>query len=125
VAGHETTDVEALLAELPDLDDAQLMSIIAAWENADPELRSRALRVLREKETSARLGQAQRSVDAVSHWANTPELPIGSAPDVLRSDLRRRAAPALSNAAAAMALGDALDPATRDVLLSPWRSRRR
>jgi hypothetical protein len=47
--------------------------------------------------------------------------PVSAPGDLLLADLRRQALPALLDAAMALALGDALDPASRETLLVRWQ----
>ncbi len=124
----EVVDVEGFLAELPRLDRGQLLAIEAAWESTDPAARAIAWTTVQGRAVaSGREKDLERGREAIVHWASTPEAITGQESgtrlDLLLTDLRRRAAPALIDAAAAVLLGDALDEGTRDVLLSPWRSR--
>lgn len=119
----------ALVEALPALDQGELLALAGVADGEDPADRARAWAAVRE--AGARLGlttELERIEGEITRWSTadgarsgfyTMGSPVG---DLLLADLRTLAVPVLVGAAAALLLGDALDPEARDLLLAPWEA---
>lgn len=122
-------DLEEFMRVLPHLDSAELMAISAAYHDADAEARiaarAAASAVARERHLIDELGRVQGSI---IQWAGSDISRSGAftfadvKPDQMLADVRVQAVPPLLDAATALLLGEAIDPAARDTLLEPWAS---
>jgi hypothetical protein len=120
----ETEAVDRFIDSLDFLNQEQLLGMTAAWRSADTQAREDAWTKVRATAAIAGLSNDVEHVrDRAMHWAargtNTPS-PYTLTTDDQWGQVRRAAAPALADAAIAIALGNRLDEATRDVLLGPW-----
>jgi hypothetical protein len=120
-------ELDALLAELPSLEIGALLELAAAHGSIEPgelesartELRATATRLHRRDEVD-RLRQdiARWAAGASESRRWLGETSMG---DLQLADVRRAAVPAAVDAATALLVGRALDEATRELLLGPWR----
>lgn len=128
IANEAQADLDALLASLDQLTDDDVRFLADLWQHQDAAARRRAwakAKVAIERNGSDR--ELTRVRTAVGEWmqANRADFQgieglLGSAGPVAGG--RRSAAPALIDAAAAIAAGDELEGDDRDVLLRPWRA---
>jgi hypothetical protein len=119
----ETEAVDRFIDSLDHLDQDQLMVLHASWRAVDPAVRGDAWAQVRA--VAARQGLTKgvgRVRDRAMSWATRGAdlVPYNFHLDDMWLQLRQESAPAIVDAAIAVALGDRLDEATRDVLLGPW-----
>ena len=120
------TDAETLedfLDSLGFLNESELLGLAASWEARDTRAHEDAwTQAVACAAVSGLTIQMEEARDAALSWAtrgtNVP-WPYGRMEDMWL-DIRRRAGPALADAAVAMVLGGHLDEAARAVLLAPW-----
>lgn len=117
----------AFLQALPELDRGELLGLSAAYAAGSVQDREAARAAVRATVDRAACGPALAGVEReILHWAETQGARSGAytfaspAGDLLLADLRKQALPALLDAAAVIALGDALDAASGRVLMAPW-----
>lgn len=120
----ETEAVDRFIDSLDFLNQEQLLGMTAAWRSADKQAREDAWTKVRATAAMAGLSKDVDHVrDRAMHWAdrgtNVPT-PYTLNRDDAWLQVRQGAAPAIVDAALAIALGNRLDEATRDVLLGPW-----
>ncbi len=118
--------VEDFLDSLDDLNEVQLMEIYAAWQARDREAHQHAwTSAVAAAATSGLTTEMHAARDAALAWAikgtNAP-WPYGFRMEDMWSQLKRQAAPALADAAAAIVLSGRLDQVAEAALLGPWRS---
>jgi hypothetical protein len=128
-APRAVIDLEEFMRVLPHLDSGELMAISAAYHDADADARvaarAAASAAARKRNLLDELGHVQGSI---IQWAGSDISRAGAftfadvRPDQMLGDIRVQAVPPLLDAATALLLGDALDPAARDALLEPWAS---
>jgi len=120
-------EVADLLAELPYLDRGELLALAGAQKKNQAARRA----AWRTVESAARSQDGGRELDRLRHevavWATRLGAIVGDEAgsglaDLMLADVRRAAAPAILDAAAAMMYADDLSEADRAVLLDPWLS---
>jgi hypothetical protein len=119
----ETDEMDAFLAWLDRLDDAQLMGLRAAWRSTSHRDHEKAWAAIRAVGRSQGLTrEIDRVRDRVLAWStHGNNMPAMSGLDRLVSDeIRPDAGEAIVDAALAVALGPRLDERTREVLMGPW-----
>jgi hypothetical protein len=124
----DRSDLVAFLDAAAHLDREQTRVLAAAWRSGDANSRRAAwAEVRRAANRTGRSGELDDLRREIELWGRA----AGGSPwtwewatmtDIDRSDVRRAAMPALTDAAAALLLGDALSPAAKDVLLAPWEA---
>jgi hypothetical protein len=125
-ANLATTEAMGQFIEsLDGLTEEQLLGMAAAWGSVDEQARADAWTQVRAVAAKEGLG---RDVDQIRErameWATRgtdPGWPYALDAGDLSRKARKEAAPAVVDAAIAIALDDWLDESTRDVLLGPWR----
>jgi hypothetical protein len=121
--------LDGLVEQLDRLGADAFLAMVASWNDQDPDAHADAWTTAEASARQHRLGAAvERARERVINWAES--LGGGTYADItmygggwnpVLRDARAAAAPALVDVAVALALGDRLDPAARDVLLAPWR----
>jgi hypothetical protein len=127
-ARSEPIDLEEFFRILPHLEMSELLAMSAAYENADPEARDAA----RESATGTarrrgRKDDLRNAQSAILQWAGSDISPSSlftleriSRSDQVLGDVRRKAIPALLDAATACLLDADLEPDIAAVLRAPW-----
>lgn len=122
--------LDVILDRVRTLDPEQTRVIHAAWESGDAALRRQAWQHGKQALAAAGLEDAYREASGVvRRWvgdsaSGQAALALGmdrAYVDQNRLDLRIAAAPALLDAILAALVGNRLDSAERDELLTPWR----
>jgi hypothetical protein len=121
----ESLSLDRFIDSLDLLDGTQLSILDAAWHSIDYVRHEHAWGDVRRL---ARDAEIERLVDAARNramrWSNRgsniPAMPYSLQSEDEWLALRRKAAPALVDAALAITLGDRLPGEARDVLLGPW-----
>jgi hypothetical protein len=120
----DTEEMDAFFAQLARLNQAQLMSLRAAWRSTSHETHEDAWTTVRA--IGARDGLAKeidRVRDRALAWATrgsnaVPYYQVND--DSTWQQVKMEAGEAIVDAALAVALGGRLDAATRNVLIGPW-----
>jgi hypothetical protein len=118
-------DVERFFAALDGVRESQLMVLTAMGRNLDRAEHEEAWKeVRRAADANGILREVQAIGDRAMHWAsrgtNIPPLQPVPGDHELWVATRMQAAPAIVDAAVAIALGNLLDEASREILLGPW-----
>ncbi len=119
--------VADLLADLPYLDRGELLALAGAQKNEQAARRA-AWRAVEDAAASRDGGRdLDRLRDEVAGWATRLGAIVGDEAgsglvDLMLADVRRAAAPAVLDAAAALLYRDDLSEPDRAVLLAAWRS---
>jgi hypothetical protein len=119
-------DLDGFLASLDALRETDLLTLAAGWSGADRRAHEDAwTRVVAAAAANGMTDRVRAARQAALDWAikgtNFPWPDAGYMED-MKLHIRRGAAPALADAAVAIALGDRLDSESADTLLAPWRS---
>ncbi len=117
--------VDRFFAQLARLDQTQLMLLPAMAHSIDPAEHESALREARRAaDENGLIAEMQAVRDEAMHWAargtNVPPLQPIPLDFEMNVTMRMQAAPALADAAVALALGPLLDEGSREILLGPW-----
>ena len=127
----ETTQLDAVLARIPDLGQEEVRVLHATWEGGDVKLRRRAWqrgkRILEQRGLEDLYREA---TDLVRRWTNDHTLAtrstviaFGMVPSYIQQDwldLRIAAAPPLLDVILAALVGDELEDEEREELEAPW-----
>ncbi len=119
--------LDQLMSELAYLDRGQLLALAAAWRGG-----SEAARIAAWDEVRAALRRSRREKaleqarDMILRWATRPDAITGQEAgagiaEMLLTDVRRPAMPALIDAAAAILVADQLPADAWLVLIGPWQ----
>jgi hypothetical protein len=119
-------ELDRFLASLDALDETDLLTLAAGWNGAEKSAHEDAwTRVVAVAAATGMTERVRAARQAALDWAikgtNFPWPDAGYMED-MKLHIRRGAAPALADAAVAIALGDKLDRESADTLLGPWRS---
>ncbi len=122
----EGAELDRFLASLDGLGETDLLNLAAGWNGVDRSARDDAWTAALAAAAKAGLTEAvQKARRSALDWAtrgtNFP-WPDAGYMENMKAQIRRGAAPALADAAVALALGDRLDPQSADTLLGPWRA---
>jgi hypothetical protein len=116
----DTETMDRFIDSLDHLTEEQLLGMAAAWHSSDEQAREDAWTQVRAVGLAHEVEHVrQRALDFAT-GAGVLFYPYTIDSDDLARHARREAAPALVDAAIAIALGDRLDETTREVLLGPW-----
>ena len=121
----ESEAMNDFIGSLDLLNEANLMVLVASWGAVAQRDHEAAWAEVRRVATDDGLDADVKAVrDRAMQWAyrgtNIPAIPYSMMSDDEWLRLRREAAPALVDAALAVALGDRLGQSARNVLLAPW-----
>ena len=124
-AAIETEALDDFLSDLDDLGQGELLALDAAWRGADPIARRTAwLGASRAAQKHGLAREIEAVCDQTMHWAtrgdNRPPLYHIVGDDIGWLRLRTAAAPALVDAAVAIAMAPYLNERDREILLEPW-----
>ena len=120
----DTEEMNDFFAQLDNLDQAQLMSLRAAWRSTSRQVHEDAWTTVRalgardgltkeiDRVRSRAFAWATRGVDLAPYYT------VGY--DSTWQQVKIEAGEAIVDAALAVALGSRLDTHTRDVLIGPW-----
>jgi hypothetical protein len=120
----DTQEMDEFFAKLDHLDEGQLLGMRAAWQSTDGAAHQEAWAAVRA------VGAAQgltREIDRVRDkalgWASRGSnvVPYTFTDQITWLQIKMEAGEAIVDAALAVALGDRLDEASRNVLIEPWR----
>ena len=128
LSDHAQADLDELLASMELLEDDDVAYLAELWEKEDGDARRNAWATAKPAIEKAGLTRdLDRVRMSVSAWmqANASDFQgieglLGGAGGP--AGVRRAAAPAFIDAAAAILAGDALDPDEQSVLAGPWRT---
>jgi hypothetical protein len=120
----DTPEMDDFFERLEQLDQAEMMSLGAAWRAADGRAREDAWTTVRaigaRDGLSSEIARVRdRAKEFVSRASDLVPL-YGLNDSDLWLQAKGRAGEAIVDAALAIALGDRLDAASRDALLGPW-----
>ena len=122
----ESEPVDRFFEYLEHAEADLLLALSAAWRAVEEQAREEAWTRVHDAAKRTRTERGVETVrDRAMHWAGRSgysygEITAYGGGQPLWGDVRRQAAPALVDAAVAIALGRRLDSASREVLLGPW-----
>lgn len=121
-------ELDRFRAAVGRLQRGELIALSAEPSPAEASVRSVARAMAQRAAARARrAGEIGRLESELLAWSSVGGAgagawaPVGLPGDLMLEDLRRAAVPALIDAATALALGERLDPGSRDALLARWR----